>query len=155
MLKDNGTSYDLDGICEAFYLDYKDDAFYPSGAVALIDCSQLEALAKSMKAVNTAAQKDYNPDDIQSYERLDDHVFFDLGDYVDAMCDDESIKEAFNRQLELCVITKYAPKKFYSAYPRTNAGQCDLNVFSGLSTSAPSIFYRDVYVQTSWYKATH
>ena len=155
MLKNNGTSYDLKSICEAFYLDYKDDETYPSGAVALIDCSQLDALAKAMKTVNSAAHKDYDLADIQSYERQANHIFFDLGDYVDAMCDDSEAKEAFKSQLDKCIVVKYAPEKFYSAYPANNRGICDITSFCGMNTSAPSVLYRDTYVETAWHKATN
>lgn len=155
MLKDNGSSYDLQGICESFYMDYKDDKTYPSGAVALIDCSQLDALAKAMKSVNSAAQKDYNLADIQAYERQGNHIFFDLGDYVDAMSNDSATKEVFNRQLEKCIVVKYAPTQFYSAFPNSNRGICDLTSFCGISTSAPSVLYRDTYIETAWYKATN
>lgn len=155
MLKDYGKSYDLKSICETFYLDYKDDETYPSGAVALIDCSQLDALAKAMKAVNSATKKDYNLADIQSYERQTNHVFFDLGDYVNAMCDDNAVKQAFNSQLDKCIVVKYAPTQFYSAFPASNRGICDITSFCGVSTSAPSVLYRDAYVETAWYKATN
>lgn len=155
MLQNNGTTYDLPRICETYYLDYKDDVHYPSGAIALIECSQLDALAKAMKAVNAAKQKNYRVENLQSFERMQNHIFFDLGDYVDNMCDDSAVKEAFNKQLNQTVIKKYTPEKFYSAYPWQNSGICELNKFCGISTSAPSILYRSDYEQTSWYKATN
>ena len=155
MLQNNGTTYDLPQICEKYYLDYKDDAFYPSGAVALIDCSQLDALAKAMKAVNSAKHKDYDVESLQAFERQDNHIFFDLGDYVNSACDDNAVKEAFNKQLSQTVIKKYTPERFYSAYPWRNSGICELETFCGISTSAPSILYRSAYEQTSWYKATN
>lgn len=155
MLQNNGTSYDLDKICEAYYLDYKDDGYYPSGAVALVDCSQLDALAKAMKSVNSANKKEYNIADLQPFERQTNHVFYDLGDYVDNMCDDANAKEAFDKQMNLTIVKKYTPERFYSAYPSRNAGICELTSFCGISTSAPSILYRSAYEQTSWYKATN
>ena len=155
MLQNNGTTYDLPQICEKYYLDYKDDAFYPSGAVALVDCSQLDALAKAMKAVNAANKKEYDIANIQSFERMQNHIFFDLGDYVNSACDDSAVKEAFNKQLNQTIIKKYTPERFYSAYPSRNAGICELTSFCGISTSAPSILYRSAYEQTSWYKATN
>lgn len=155
MLQNNGTSYDLDKICEAYYLDYKDDVYYPSGAVALVDCSQLDALAKAMKSVNSANKKEYNIADLQPFERQTNHVFFDLGDYVDNMCDDATAKEAFDKQMNLTIVKKYTPERFYSAYPWKNAGIVDLNTFCGISTSAPSALYRSAYEQTAWYQATN
>jgi hypothetical protein len=155
MLQNNGTSYDLDKICEAYYLDYKDDVYYRSGAVALVDCSQLDALAKAMKSVNSANKKEYNIADLQPFEQQTYHVFFDLGDYVDNMCDDANAKEAFDKQMNLTIVKKYTPERFYSAYPSRNAGICELTSFCGISTSAPSILYRSAYEQMSWYKATN
>ena len=82
-------------------------------------------------------------------------IFFDLGDYVNSACDDNAVKEAFNKQLNQTVIKKYTPERFYSAYPWRNSGICELETFCGISTSAPSVLYRSAYEQTSWYKATN
>lgn len=152
LLKNNGTSYDLDGVCRQFNEDYAASPGY-SGTIALIDCSQLDGLAQAMKRVNGANKREYNLNDIQFYEGQTSHIFFDLGDYVDKMCDDADAKKAFDEQLNRAVKSKYTLEYFLSMYGKT--GKYKVNVFTGMNTSAPSLLYRSAYSQTAWYKATH
>lgn len=152
LLQNQGTSYDLDGVCRRFNEDYAANPGY-SGTVALIDCSQLDGLAVVMKRVNSANKKDYITNNIQFYEGQESHIFFDLGDYIDKMCADEEVKRAFNEQLNRTVLSKYTLDYFLSMYG--NSGKYRVNNFTGMSTSAPSSLYRSAYEQTAWYKATH
>ncbi|MBR5138066.1 MAG: hypothetical protein IKV12_00780 [Alistipes sp.] len=151
LLENNGQSYNLDGVCYKFNEFYSIDVGY-SGSIALVDCAQLDGLAQAMKRVNNSTQKDYNIDDIQSYEGQSRHIFFDLGDYVDKMCDNAQAKKEFDEQLARTVISKYTLDGFYSMYGKS--GVYDINAFSGVNTSAPSSLYRSAYQQTAWYKAT-
>lgn len=152
LLQNNGMSYDLDAVCRQFNEDYAKNPGY-SGTVALIDCSQMDGLAQAMKRVNNANKKEYRPNDIQAYEGQSSHIFFDLGDYVDKMCDDAEAKKAFDEQLSRTAISKYTLDTFFSMYGKT--GQYKVNIFTGMNTSAPSVLYRSAYEQTAWYKATH
>jgi hypothetical protein len=152
LLKGNGISYDLEAVCRKFNEDYAANPGY-SGTIALFDCAQLDGLAQAVKRVNNAEKKDYKLSNIQSYEGLSPHVFFDLGDYVDKMCADEAAKSAFNEQLNRTVLSKYTLDTFLSMYG--TSGRYKIDVFTGMSTSAPSPLYRSAYEQTSWYKATH
>ena len=152
LLKGNGISYDLEAVCRKFNEDYAANPGY-SGTVALFDCAQLDGLAQAVKRVNNAEKKEYKLSNIQSYEGLSPHVFFDLGDYVDKMCADEAAKSAFNEQLNRTVLSKYTLDTFLSMYG--TSGRYKIDVFTGMSTSAPSPLYRSAYEQTSWYKATH
>ena len=152
LLKGNGISYDLEAVCRKFNEDYAANPGY-SGTIALFDCAQLDGLAQAMKRVNNAEKKEYKLSNIQSYEGLSPHVFFDLGDYVDKMCADEAAKSAFNEQLNRTVLSKYTLDTFLSMYG--TSGRYKIDVFTGMSTSAPSPLYRSAYEQTSWYKATH
>ena len=152
LLKNNGTTYDLDGACRAFNAFYDDNYGY-SGSISLIDCSQLDALALKMKQVNNGAQRPFNLDELQFYEGQQRHIFFDLGDYVDAMCDDEALKASFTEQLDRTVVKRYTLDTYYSAYGIS--GRYPITSYSGLNTSAPSTVYVDDYKQTAWYKATH
>ena len=151
LLGNKGASYDLDAVCRTFYDEYAASLGY-SGSIALVDCAQLDGLAQAMKQVNNSTKKDYDIDDLQFYEGLLEHIFFDLGDYVDKMCDDEQVKKAFNEQLARTVISKYSLSKFYSSYGVR--GVYDINTFTGISTSAPARLYRSAYQQTAWYEAT-
>ena len=106
-----------------------------------------------MKEVNKSLKSEYNRKDIQSYEGGDNHIFFDLGDYVDKVCDDESAKSRLKNQLQQTVSTKYSVDFFWSTF--INADYYPITSYSGLNTSAPSLLCRDSYYQTAWYKATH
>ena len=152
LLKGEGISYDLNAVCRIFNEDYAANPGY-SGTIALFDCAQMDGLAQAMKRVNNADKKEYKQSSIQTYEGLSPHVFFDLGDYVDKMCADEEAKSAFNAQLNRTVLSKYTLDSFLSMYG--TSGKYRINVFTGMSTSAPSPLYRSAYEQTSWYKATH
>lgn len=154
LLKDNGRKHDLDGVCKAYYTYYSNGRGARSGSSSLIDCSQLEALAEAMKRVNNSTKKEFNLNDIQTFEGYtSNHVFFDLGDYVEQMCDDREALEAFNRQMKLTVPAKYTLSVFWSNLDK--AGEYTITKHSGLTTSAPSKLYRGDYANTAWYKATN
>ena len=152
MLKEYGTSYDLDGVCQAFNTFYRDNYGY-SGSISMINCAEMEGLASAMKSVNEGPQREYNLKEIQFYEGQHRHVFFDLGDYVDKVCDDDALKSSFSDQLNRTVVKRYTLDKYYSAYGVY--GKYNITSYSGLNTSAPAEVYRSDYKQTAWYKATH
>lgn len=153
LMKDGGRSHDLAGVCKVFNEHYKNHTSYRSGSVALVDCAQLDALAAKVKAINNGKTKSYNISQIQSFEGQKDHVFFDIGDYMNQMCDDEQALKAFEQQLKLTIPTKYTLSVFWSNYGI--AGEYPIRTFSGLTTSAPSVLYQNDYKETAWYKATH
>lgn len=152
MLTNGGKGYNLDGVCQAFNTFYKENYGY-SGSIATIDCSQLDALAEKMKAVNNGKQQPYTLNELQFYEGQSNHIFFDLGDYVDKMCDDAKLKSDFNSQLAKTIVNKYTLDSYYSAYGIS--GKYSITNYSGLNTSAPATVYVNEYKQTAWYKATH
>lgn len=153
LMKDGGRSHDLDGACRAFNKYYEGHNAYRSGSVSLVDCTQLDALASAMKVVNKAAKKEFKLSNIQTFEGQRDHVFFDLGDYVEQMCDDEQALKAFQQQMNRTIAAKYTLSVFWSNLGA--AGEYPIRTFSGLTTSAPSVLYRDDYAKTAWYKATN
>ena len=153
MLLDNGTRYDLDGICQSFHSFYESKKGY-SGSISLIDCSQMEALAGAMRAINNGAKNsNYKLDYVQFYEGQPRHVFFDLGDYVNEYTADAELKAAFDEQMRRTVVKAYTLSKYYSAYG--NRGYYNIDSYSGLNTSAPASVYQSHYIKTAWYKATH
>ena len=153
LMIDGGRSHNLDGACRAFNKYYENHKAYRSGSVALVDCTQLDALASAVKAVNKAAKKEFKLDNIQTFEGQRDHIFFDLGDYVEQMCDDEQALKAFQQQMNRTIAAKYTLSVFWSNLGA--AGEYPISTFSGLTTSAPSSLYRADYKNTSWYKATN
>lgn len=152
LLKNGGRSYDLTEAARSFHEHYKSTLKY-SGTIALINCSQLDALAATMKEVNKSLSEEYDRSALQTYEGGTNHIFFDLGDYVDKVCTSAEAKSNFKSQLEKTVPAKFTLDTFWSTYIHSN--HYPVTSFSGLSTSAPSILFRDSYSQTAWYKATH
>ena len=152
LFKNGGTTYDLKAAAQSFHEHYKSTLKY-SGTVALIACSQLDALAAEMKQVNQSIKDDYDRSALQTYEGGTNHIFFDLGDYVDKACTDAAAVSSFKAQMEKAVPAKFTLDSFWSTYVTSN--HYPVTSFSGLSTSAPSILFRESYAQTAWYKATH
>lgn len=147
-------SYNLKQICQEYH-DYYEETKGYSGSVALVDCSQLEALATSVKKINTGATQSVNLNTIQTYEGQSEHTFFDLGNYITSYSTDKSLIDAFKQQMERTVICKFTLDRFWSNYGSAGSYNIDIEKFSGITTSAPSKLYRDDYTQTSWYKATN
>lgn len=152
LLKNGGRSYDLAEAARSYHEHYKNTLKY-SGTIALVNCSQLDALAMTMKEVNKSLSEEYDRNSLQTYEGGTNHIFFDLGDYVDKVCTNAEAKSKFKTQLEKCVPTKFTLDTFWSTY--IHSDHYPITSFSGMSTSAPSILFRDSYSQTAWYKATH
>ena len=79
-------------------------------------------------------------------------LFYDLGDYIAHLCTDETLLEAFNRQLDVTVPYNAHTPQYYSA----SNGFNDIRAYSGITTSAPSHNTRSVgQEKTRWYLATH
>ena len=155
LMKNGGTSHNLEAVCYEFNNYYRINAGY-SGSVALIDCSQLEALAAATKAVNTGNINEVNNGDLQYYEGLNPHLYYDFGQYMNALCADEATRTAFQQQLDKTITCKYTLNAFYTGLkPYRGTHKIDTEVYSGITTSQPSEMYRAEYVTTSWYKATH
>ncbi len=152
LLRNGGRSHDLPQACKTFHDQYASKYGY-SGSVALIDCVQIDALAAIVKKINAGAKKDYDRDEIQTFEGQSRHVFYDLGDYVDKMCGDPALKAEFDAQMARTVPCKYTLGSFWSNYG-TESGIYPITAFSGLSTSAPASVYRDSYAETAWDRAT-
>lgn len=151
MLTNNGSGFDIHGICSTFHNFYYKEYGY-SGSVSAIDCTQLDALAVEMRNIKKSEAKEYNLDDIQSYEGKTNHIFFDLMDYVDKSCADEAAKASFREQLERTVVAKYTLETFYSAFG--THGTHPITSYCGLSTSCPTTVFRNYYEGTDWYRDT-
>ena len=148
---------DYEGICESFYQYYMERNSYPCGTVAVTVCRELEALAEVMKRIN-AASEELTASELSQVQVLDGYDpcrFYDLGDYVNFYCKDAALRGEFERQLERAVpaaFRRHTPT-FYSM----TSGETDINAFSGITTSDPSLspLVVDVKGSTAWWKATH
>lgn len=155
LMKSGGTSHDLEAVCYEFNNYYRINAGY-SGSVSLVDCAEMEALAAATKRVNTGITNEVDNDNLQYYDGLRPHLFFDFGQYMNALCADDATRTAFQQQLDKTVICKYTLNAFYTGLkPNRGTHLIDTEAYSGLTTSQPSEMYRTEYATTAWYKATH
>ena len=146
--KDLINSPNYEAICSKFYNYYANNPSIPYGAIAVTKCSELDSLARIAKRI-TPSPISYN---IQFYDSYKPHIFYDLGDYINATCPDENLKAEFSRQLNKCIIHKAHTRMVYGY----GYGEIIINKYSGISTSAPSTNPKCAsYKETSWYKATH
>ena len=153
----------LDQAAKAFVDDYKTNkqGIYSSACSAVINCTELDALAQTVKRVNSSL-KDIDPETVQVYDgisasRNPTHIFFDLEDYIVQSCTDAAAVTAFQEQLSRTVSGQYHTTTFYSAY---NNRANPITAYCGVTTSAPIMLnsasaYRSDWQTTAWYKATH
>jgi len=144
---------DLSGTCREFWNFYTSYST-PSGCISLAVMSELDALAAAVAEIHAGPTRAYDVDKLQYYEGMSTHLFYDLDDYIRAICADDNrytrFKEQLNRTFpENCRL--YTPS-FYSAY---NGVMNDIKTYSGVTTSEPSQLYTDQHKETAWYKVTH
>ena len=155
MLENGGTSYNLDKLCSEYVNYYKTEAVTPSACVAITHTAELEALAEAMKEVFKCGDKaGFSIDDVQYYEGLSPHVFYDLGHIVELSCADAGVAAKFKAQLDKTVTSRYHTERFYSAYSSSSYYHY-INYFSGLSTSYKNKTYEYDWKKSAWYQATH
>ncbi len=151
----DGAAPNYSGACEAYYNYYAQRSSYSSGAIAYCVTSELEGLAKAMNEINKVGINSVDINSLQCYEKLLYNVFCDLGDYATAACDDASLVSQFESAMLKAFPAdgRFHTPSFYSALSGST-GWVDINSYSGVSTSAPSIKFRDEWAETSWVKAT-
>ena len=146
--KDLVNSPNYSAICSKFYDYYANKPTMPYGAIAVTRCSELDSLANIVKRINRQS----TTKSLQIYDGYEPHIFYDLGDYMNAACTDEVLKSEFSAQLEKTVPYKTHTQKVY-AY---EIGTIDIKSYSGISTSEPSQNKKcDSWKETSWAKATN
>ena len=136
-----------------FYSNYT----VPCGAIAVIDCRKVEGLANVMRDINSAfTLDDALRDSIQVLDGFNPNIFFDLGDYVDKLCQDERMKAKFNDQLAKVVRCKSATGSIYS-YLYGSPKYIKVKHFSGITISDPTLHVAPSrgLRKTGWWKATH
>lgn len=150
----NGATSDLKSAAESYYLYYRDEYTSSSrcGSIALYDCSEVKALAEATAAVMATAKMECDNKSLQTYEGQAVHTFYDFGQWVATVATDEMALKAFNEQLERTIIAKYTLPTFYSAYGSYGTHTIDEEVYSGVTTSAPSEAYPTAWRETTWYK---
>lgn len=148
----------LQTVCEKYYGFYLNeyDPRYPSGCVAMVDCSRLEALAEAARPLFATADDARDLSQIlQPYEGLPRHLFYDFRQYAEQISRDAGALENFVRQFDLTFppACRLHTPSFYSWYSRPD--MIPVTYYSGVTCSAPSTLYRDANRQTAWWLATH
>lgn len=147
-------SPDYEAFVNGFYNFYK-NYHYPYGTMSAIDCRQVQDMADLMKRIN--ARFVFNTDllkDIQQFDDMEPTVFYDFGDYVHHLCDDENLLAEFDTELKKLVPFAKATEYVYTVIP--NGHVIKIDTFSGLSISDSSLNkMTDSKTDAPWYKATH
>lgn len=138
-------------ICNEFYNYYVNNQSAPYGAISVIACNELDGLADIMSQIVHSAKID-TMEDIQVYDAYNPHIFFDLGDYVFAICTDNLLLSEFEKKIQRAIPYK-ATTKYVYAY---GFGEIEVLNFSGISTSAPSKNKKTIsYEETEWWKKVY
>ena len=139
-----------EAICNDFYSYYANSPSAPYGTIAVTKCSELEKLTEIVKRINATATEATRA--VQYYDGYTPHIFYDLGDYIEAICNDEGLLNEFQSQMVECIPHKASTGQVY-AY---GFGTISIDKYSGISTSAPSTNKKcESYKETEWYKATN
>lgn len=144
-----------------FYLNYK----WPYGNIGVTDCSKVEEVAARMKTINAATANNAKLIDWKDIQRLDGYektIFFDMGDYVNKLCntpETQSMAREMQTALAQLVPYKSTTKYIYTALEQLNTQTIFVNAYSGITISDPtqSDFENALTTkrETSWWKATH
>lgn len=154
LFANEGAQSDIIGAAESYYLFYRDEYIGNSrcGSVAVYNCAEVERLAEVTQKLAETATNFYDPTLLQTYEGQTPHQFYDFGQWANRVAQDNAALAAFNSQLENTVIAKFSLPTFYSAYGSYGTYEINLDVYSGVTTSAPSSAYPQAWYKTNWYK---
>lgn len=162
MFTNGGTTYNLESVCRNFYEFYLNDwnslpGNAQSGCIALTVTSELDGLKEVMKRINAGKQKSWDAGTLQYYENLSTHLFYDLGHYVESMCDDPALLAEFRAQFDKTFppACRMHTPQFYSGYGSGAYITVDPDHYSGVSVSEPSSKYTTENRNTAWYRDTH
>lgn len=123
-----------------------------SGTISLIDCSKLEALAQAVAMVEQGGLNEVNPLEVQSFELLAEHQFYDLEHFYDVAAQDRTAYAALQNALTDCVVYKGSTPTVFSAF---GYGVFEVERSCGLTMNIPSTSYalfRSEWLKTAWTK---
>ncbi len=145
----------LQSICEDYMNLYRES----SGTISLVDCGKLDGLAAAMKKALATSSKTVDVSKIQYYEDFTLHLYYDLEQYAEQICDEASLEEVRDALKEAVPFTDHT-LKFYSALGEGR--YIDLPRSCGLTTyvhDTVGAFRSELYeanqawLETSWAKA--
>lgn len=156
LFTDYGESTDYDGAARSYHEYYKNEYVGNGrcGSITVYKCSEIEALADAVRGVMVSAKKsaEYDSSTLQTYEGQRYHQFYDFGEWVNVVATNGEALDRFNAQMKECVVATYTLDTFYSAYGTYGTYPINLDVYSGVTTSAPSDAYTGEWKTTNWYK---
>ena len=147
------------------YVDYYENLDdYPYGTIAVINMSQLDALAARVRAIRIDGFR--NPDaataaSMQTYEGMTTHYYYDFNQYIDYWSLNRSLYEQFAAQLERTVIYKGHTEKFPTAFPSQSIITpipISPEHYSGINAFIPTSATARMtssWQQTEWYKVVY
>ena len=146
---------DYEAVCDEFYNFYR-SYVNPYGTISVTNCGELEALAAVMKQINAVSDPSaVDPATLQIFDGYSPSCFFDLEDYVQHLCTDAALLDAFKAQLERAVPERMRKHTEYYFSASLRWPQ-EIRTYSGMAVSDPSISSRTVAkTETAWWKATH
>ena len=146
----------LQTVCERYYHYYLSEynPNYPSGCIALTDCAQLDALAQAAQPLFATASDAYDPAQLQHYEGLSSHIFFDFLQYAEQTATDAQALGSVREQFDFAFPPecRFHTPSFYSYY---QSPLIPVTYYSGVTCSAPATRYVAENRQTEWWQATH
>lgn len=154
LFQEEGTKSDYVGAAESYHTYYRDEYSNSArcGSVSVIKCDEIEALAEATREVVKSAKTEYDISALQTYEGQNPHHFYDFGEWMNVVATDDTALAMFNEQLKNTIIATYTLDTFYSAYGTYGTYPINREVYSGVTTSAPSQAYPKGWRQTKWYK---
>ena len=124
-----------------FYSNYKYEGTpYPYGTISVIDCSQVEAMVDIMKEINASTSlSTITESNIQSMDGYTPSIFYDMGDYVRKLAQNEPLLLAkFNSQLDRLVPEKRHTDAYYTSLRTAGFNIIPIQSYSGITISDPS-----------------
>ncbi|WP_407430019.1 clostripain-related cysteine peptidase [Arcticibacter sp.] len=149
---------DLTGFVRAIEADYRTrSGDYASLTLSVIQTKGLDALAAALRAHLLKGENEFAEHGegrshacIQSFDRGNNSLFFDFGDYFERLVlDAHSLQTALSQ----CVVYKVATPDFMPSY-----GGFEVKSHSGLTTYIPQEKYpnlNEAYKELKWYKQLH
>ena len=150
----NTTTPNYASIISSYYSHYNSTST-PYASLAAIDCRQMDKLAAIMKELNSKYTiTTERLAGVQTEDGYTPNLYYDLGNYVDSLKPNASIKDQFATQLKATVKAAQSTAEVYS---NINATTITVKDFSGLTISDPSSHPVALRTkkQTKWWKATH
>ena len=145
---------DYAALCQSF-INFYATYYTPCATIAVTDCGQIDALAEIVRRINMGEKSSsFDLSNVQPMDGYYPTLFYDLGDYINQICDDSSLLDEFNRQLAKTVPYKEYTEYYYSSL---DGARHKINAYSGITTSVlnPSSESSDGLEETEWYQATH